>query len=118
MHRHKHVGWVMHPTLEMVAEIFGDEFEISFDTKGSNCSSCSYDHNCNEKNSCESCIFLCKWFSIKNKFLIKELSALQDYLQSIPNSMFLTKIIIRVKSENPEILGQKQFSYLKTFVDY
>ena len=30
MHRHKHVGWVMHPSLEMVAEIFGDEFEISF----------------------------------------------------------------------------------------
>ena len=30
MHRHKHVGWVIHPSLEMVAEIFGDEFEISF----------------------------------------------------------------------------------------
>tara|TARA_Y100001970_G_C14234383_1_gene860821 strand:- start:2264 stop:2962 length:699 start_codon:yes stop_codon:yes gene_type:complete len=30
MHRHKHVGWVIHPSLEMVAEIFGEEFEISF----------------------------------------------------------------------------------------
>jgi len=30
MHRHKHVGWVVHPSLQMVAEIFGDEFEVSF----------------------------------------------------------------------------------------
>ena len=30
MHHHKHVGWVIHPSLEMVDEIFGDEFELSF----------------------------------------------------------------------------------------
>ena len=30
MHRHKHAGWVIHPSLEMVSEIFGDDFELSF----------------------------------------------------------------------------------------
>ena len=34
MHRHKHVGWVVHPSIEMVAEIFGEEFELSFLGKG------------------------------------------------------------------------------------
>ncbi|WP_435116895.1 class I SAM-dependent methyltransferase [Candidatus Pelagibacter bacterium nBUS_49] len=34
MHRHKHAGWVIHPSLEMVCEIFGKEFEMSFFGKG------------------------------------------------------------------------------------
>ena len=34
MHRHKHAGWVIHPSLEMVSEIFGDDFELSFLGKG------------------------------------------------------------------------------------
>ena len=34
MHRHKHVGWVIHPTLEMVSEIFGEDFELLFLGKG------------------------------------------------------------------------------------
>ncbi len=34
MHRHKHAGWVIHPSLEMVLEIFGDDFELSFLGKG------------------------------------------------------------------------------------
>ena len=34
MHRHKHAGWVMRPSLEMVLEIFGDDFKLSFLGKG------------------------------------------------------------------------------------
>lgn len=34
IHRHKHAGWVVHPTLEMVLEIFGNNFELSFFEKG------------------------------------------------------------------------------------
>jgi len=30
MHRHKHAGWVVHPSFEMVSEIFGDDFELTF----------------------------------------------------------------------------------------
>ena len=30
MLRHKHVGWVFRPSVEMVAEIFGDEFQLLF----------------------------------------------------------------------------------------
>lgn len=30
MHRHKYAGWVLHPSLEMVSEIFGDDFKLSF----------------------------------------------------------------------------------------
>lgn len=103
-----------------VSKLKKDEFELSFDTIKNNCAPCTENKNCNKMESCKTCnncIFLCKWFVLKNKYLIKELYALQEYLQSIPNNMFLTKIIIRVKSENPEILGQKQFSYLKNFVN-
>ena len=28
IHRHKHAGWVIHPSLEIVLEIFGDDFEL------------------------------------------------------------------------------------------
>ena len=34
IHRHKHAGWVIHPSLEIVLEIFGDDFELSFLGKG------------------------------------------------------------------------------------
>ena len=34
MHRHKHAGWVIHPSIEMVSEIFGDDFQLSFLGKG------------------------------------------------------------------------------------
>ena len=34
MHRHKHAGWVMRPSLEMVLEIFGDDFKLSYLGKG------------------------------------------------------------------------------------
>lgn len=30
MHRHKHAGWVIHPSIEMVSEIFGNDFQLSF----------------------------------------------------------------------------------------
>jgi hypothetical protein len=103
-----------------VSKLEKNQIEISFNTLRNNCSSCSENKKCNQLNGSqesENCVFLFKWFSIKNKFLIKEFFALQEYLQSIPNNMFLTKIIIRVKSENPEVLDKKQFSYLKSYVD-
>jgi len=34
MHRHKHAGWVIHPSFEMVSEIFGDEFNVKFLGRG------------------------------------------------------------------------------------
>jgi len=34
MHRHKHAGWVLHPSLEMVSEIFGKSFKLSFLGRG------------------------------------------------------------------------------------
>ena len=34
MHRHKHAGWVIHPSLELVMEIFGDDFKLSYLGKG------------------------------------------------------------------------------------
>jgi SAM-dependent methyltransferase len=34
IHKHKHAGWVIHPTLELVLDIFGNDFELSFFGKG------------------------------------------------------------------------------------
>lgn len=66
---------------------------------------------------CNSCNFLCKWIVIKNKYLFDELYALQSYLQSIPNNLFLTKFYVEVKLINKEILKNKEFNYLKNYID-
>ena len=34
MYRHKHAGWVMFPSLEIVQDIFGDDFEVSHEGHG------------------------------------------------------------------------------------
>lgn len=33
-HRHKHAGWVVHPSIEIVADVFGKEFSVEFIGKG------------------------------------------------------------------------------------
>lgn len=71
-------------------------------------------------NKCEDgdevCNFLCKWFSEKNAYLIKELLALKEYLNRVPDNFFGFDIIIRVKIANKTSLDEKQFGILEHYL--
>ena len=62
------------------------------------------------------CNFLCKWFATKNNYLFTELDALRNYLNSVPDNYFDTRIEVIVKSSDKSVLNSEQFSYLKDFV--
>lgn len=71
-------------------------------------------------NRCEDgdevCNFLCKWFSEKNAYLMKELFALKEYLNRVPDNFFGFDIIIRVKIANRTSLDEKQFGILEHYL--
>lgn len=75
----------------------------------------------NNKLQCKSCKgkcnFLCNWIVIKNKYLFDELFALQAYLQSLPNNLFLTEFYVQVRLINKEVLNNNEFNYLKEFIN-
>jgi len=59
-----------------------------------------------EKCDPEQCNFLCKWMLKKNEYLLKELNALQLYLDRNANNIFTTKINIKINfSEATPLLG-------------
>ena len=64
-----------------------------------------------------SCNFLCKWFVKKNYYLMMELDALRNYLNSVPNNYFDTKIEVIVKTSENSILSPEQFSNLSKCID-
>lgn len=63
------------------------------------------------------CNFLCKWFASKNNYLFIELNALRNYLNSVPDNYFDTRIEVLVKTSDKSILDAEQFSYLAEYVD-
>lgn len=72
---------------------------------------------CGKECNSDKCNFLCKWFVQKNEYLFLELSALQEYLESLPDNYFLPKIEVIVKSDEKNKLSPKQFTLLKKYVD-
>lgn len=72
---------------------------------------------CGKECNSDKCNFLCKWFVQKNEYLFLELSALQEYLESLPDNYFLPKIEVIVKSNEKNKLSPKQFTLLKKYVD-
>ncbi len=63
------------------------------------------------------CNFLCKWFASKNNYLFTELDALRNYLNSVPDNYFDTRIEVLVKTTDKNILDAEQFSYLAEYVN-
>lgn len=71
-----------------------------------------------DSNKCSGkCNFLCNWIVIKNEYLFNELFALQTYLQSLPNNLFSTKFYVKVKLINQDVLNNKEFNYLKEYIN-
>lgn len=74
---------------------------------------------CDQKGCCEEheCMFLCKWFTIKNGYLLKEFAALKKYLNSISDNFFSSEVKININViANTEISG-KVFDYLREYVE-
>ena len=69
----------------------------------------------NEKCNSEKCNFLCRWFNVKNKFLVKEMQALQKYLSEIQShkSIYDVKIQIEVCVIKPTNISDAEFQILK-----
>lgn len=53
-----------------------------------------------EDNKCKQCNFMCKWILNKNDYLVKELKALQAYLNTTSNNIFKTDIKIKLNFED------------------
>ncbi len=62
------------------------------------------------------CNFLCKWFTLKNDYLLKEFGALKRYLNSIPEHFFASEIEIRVKVIADQKVPNDIFDYLRDYV--
>lgn len=74
---------------------------------------------CDQGSCCKSpqCIFLCKWFALKNEYLLKELAALKTYLNSVPDYFFASEAKINVKVISNHGVSNDVFDYLKEYVD-
>lgn len=69
-------------------------------------------------NNCNNCNFLCKWFIEKNKYLIQELYALNQYINNLPeNSRFYkTNITINIVIDNSTTIPNEYFDKLQEYI--
>lgn len=74
---------------------------------------------CDQGKCCHSpqCIFLCKWFALKNEYLLKELAALKTYLNSVPDYFFASEAKVNVKVISSTDISNDIFDYLRAYVD-
>lgn len=63
------------------------------------------------------CNMACKWFSIKNEYLLEELVELQRYLQDIADNFFYNTFAIRLVDDGDNKLIQKEFDIVKEYID-
>lgn len=63
------------------------------------------------------CGFLCKWFTIKNDYLIQELAILKKYLNSVVDNYFNFDVLIKVKPVKKTIITNEEFDYLKEYLE-
>lgn len=73
---------------------------------------CDRDSACGEKQ----CNFLCRWFTLKNNYLLKELAELKAYLNQIPDNFFRSEIEIHVRVVTDTRIPNDVFDYLRDYV--
>ena len=64
-----------------------------------------------------SCCFLCKWFMLKNNYLLPELSMIQAYLHKLPDNVFAPEIKVIVRIAEDTVLPNDMFNYLREYVE-
>lgn len=78
----------------------------------------SFDLECGMACSPEGeCNFLCKWFTEKNKYLLKELEELNQYLKRIPDNFFGSSITVRIEMIESTKLDANQFELIKRYIE-
>ena len=70
-----------------------------------------------EKCSNDNCCFLCKWFSIKNEYLIQELAVLKKYLNLVVDNHFNFDVSIVVNPVEKTNITNEEFDYLKQYLE-
>lgn len=73
---------------------------------------------CDKGTACKAdkCNFLCKWFTLKNGYLIEEISALQEYLNSLDDNFYYTEFEIHVKVISNNNIPNEVFDYLHEYL--
>ena len=59
----------------------------------------------------------CKWFSVKNEYLLEELVELQRYLEDVSDNFFSNSFSIRLVDDGEDKLMQKQFDIVKEYIN-
>ena len=96
-------------------------------TKKCKCCECVLEKNCIKINilnsvkpypTCneDSCTILCLWMTKKHEWLIQELIALNEYLFSVDNSMFKTRIRLNIYYRNDMKLDPDMFDSVQEFL--
>lgn len=75
--------------------------------------------NCDSSHKCEegSCTVLCYWMMQKHDWLVKELSALKDYLYSVNSSLFKTNINFIIHYSDDMRLDADMFDSVQEYLD-
>lgn len=63
------------------------------------------------------CNMACKWFSVKNEYLLEELVELQRYLEDVSDNFFSNSFSIRLVDDGEDKLMQKQFDIVKEYIN-
>ena len=74
---------------------------------------CSKDNLCNS----EKCNFLCKWFVLKNNYLMEEFAILRDYLNSITDNFYTSAFEVRVRVISNTDIPNDIFDHLREYVN-
>ena len=73
---------------------------------------------CGEKCKQEQrCNFLCKWFVNKNEYLLRELDALVQYLNRIPDNFFESRLKVRIEMVESTKLGSEEFEVIEEYLN-
>lgn len=74
---------------------------------------------CNKDSACanQKCNFLCKWFVLKNNYLIEEFAVLKDYLNSITDNFYSSEFEIRIRVISNTNIPNDVFDHLREYVN-
>lgn len=75
--------------------------------------------HCKKGHVCKNnqCSFLCKWFTLKNNYLLEELGELAAYLDKLPERFFHTEIEVRIRVVADTDIENDIFDYLKDYLN-
>ena len=74
---------------------------------------------CNKGSICNNskCNFLCKWFVLKNQYLLEELSILKDYLNRISDNFYSSEFEIHIRVISNTDIPNDVFDHLREYVN-